>query len=283
VAQLNLVAGHPLILADEDITFGSVLRINDVSRFVFTENTENPNGVRVTSQAQRNHILGIIGNDTFSVGMHAIAGQIDRDVALVLDRSGSMASVDDAGNPTGWSDGEPAPASSRWAMAAEAAGVFLNTLQNDTVMQEKVALVTYNATAQIDNQLQFDYQPLSDSIDAYTQAYENGWTNIADGIEKGRLAVTHAEFGRSWAAKTIVILTDGLHNTGSITPQQAANAAASQGITIHTITYGDDADQSTMQEVAAIGHGQHWHAPGGVMLAQVMQEVAANLPTILVE
>jgi hypothetical protein len=38
-----------------------------------------------------------------------------------------------------------------------------------------------------------------------------------------------------------------------------------------------------MQEVAAIGGGKHWHAPNGAMLKKVFQEIAANLPTMLME
>jgi Flp pilus assembly protein TadG len=282
-AQQNLVAGAPFELPDDDVIFGTVVRSDDASRFDFTENSDNPNAVRIATSAQRNQILGVLGGSFFTVNMQAVAGQIDRDVVLVLDRSGSMARVNDAGNDTGWTDGQPAPPNSRWQHAADAAAEFLDTLQNDTVMQEKVGLVTYNGAATIDNDLTFDYSSLVDSIDDYTAAYADGWTNIADGIEKGRQALIDQGFDRSWAAKTIVVMTDGKHNSGSITPQEAATVAAAQGITIHTITYGADAEQTPMQEVAAIGYGQHWHAPSGSALLDVFEEIAANLPTMLME
>ena len=281
-ALRNTVGGQGVVLADADVVFGHVSRINELSRFDFTPSNLNPTALRVSTQQQRPHVFGILA-DNLDVGTAAVAGQIDRDVALVLDRSGSMVYVQDDGTPTNWTAGEPAPSNSRWVKAASGAAGFLSTLANDTPMAEKVSLVTYNGSAAIEDELTFTYSSLNSSIDAYTQSYEDGSTNIADGIEKGRQSLIDNGFGRSWAAKTIVLMTDGIHNTGVITPQEAATVAAGQGIVIHTITYGDDADQAVMQEVATIGGGQHWHAPNSGQLQQVFQEIADNLPTMLME
>ena len=271
-----------MILSDADVVFGHVSRVNEASRFDFAPSNLNPTALRVSTQQQRTHVFGILA-ENLDVGTAAVAGQIDRDVALVLDRSGSMVYVQDDGTPTNWTAGEPAPSNSRWVKAANGAAGFLSTLANDTPMAEKVSLVTYNGSAAIEDELTFTYSSLTSSIDAYTQSYEDGSTNIADGIEKGRQSLIDNGFGRSWAAKTIVVMTDGIHNTGAITPQDAATVAAGQGIVIHTITYGDDADQVVMQEVASIGGGQHWHAPNSGQLQQVFQEIADNLPTMLME
>ena len=64
---------------------------------------------------------------------------------------------------------------------------------------------------------------------------------------------------------------------------EAAAVAADQGVVIHTITYGADADQALMQEVAQMGGGQHWHAPDSTQLTQVFDDIADNLPTMLME
>jgi Mg-chelatase subunit ChlD len=165
-------------------------------------------------------------------------------------------------------------------MVENAANEFLDTL-TATPMAEKVSLVTYSDVADTDHALSFDYTDIRDSIEDHTQNYAGGATNIADGIEFGRQSLANG--GRAWAAKAIVVMTDGKHNAGVITPQDAAATAAGQGVLIHTITYGIDADQVVMQEVAEEGGGQHWHAPNSTVLQQVFQEIAETLPTMLME
>ena len=73
----------------------------------------------------------------FTVSSSSVAGQINRDIAVVLDRSGSMVYVNDDGSATGWTNGEPAPPNSRWVKVAQASAAFLNTLVTDTPMDEK--------------------------------------------------------------------------------------------------------------------------------------------------
>lgn len=282
-ALRNMVGGEPAVLEDSDIVFGAVSQSNGSEKFTFDETAPVPSGVRVNMQLQRNHLFRVLGRDTFSVSSSAMAGQIDRDVALVLDRSGSMVYVNDDGTSTGWVNGTPAPPNSRWAKVEMAAAAFLNTLQNDTPMAEKVSLITYSNNATLDDDLTFDYSTINSTIEYISDNYQDGATNIADGILKGQYSLLDPTFGRQWAAKTIVVMTDGIHNTGTITPVQAAQTAASYGITIHTITYGDGADQAAMQAVATAGGGKHWHAPNSGILKQVFNEIAANLPTMLME
>ena len=282
-ALKNNVAGEPAVLRDADVTFGFVSQTSGSEKYTFAENVTPPNGVRISMQANRNHLFQVLGRDAFDVSNAAMAGQIDRDIALVLDRSGSMVYVNDDGSSTGWVDGDPAPPNSRWMKVASASATFLNTLAQDTPMAEKVSLITYSGSATVDDHLTYSYANINSTIDYISDNYQDGSTNIADGILKGQQSLLDPTYGRKWAAKTIVVMTDGIHNTGTITPLQAATTAATHGITIHTITYGDNADQTTMQDVAAAGGGTHWHAPNSGTLTQVFKEIAANLPTMLME
>jgi len=78
-------------------------------------------------------------------------------------------------------------------------------------------------------------------------------------------------------------MTDGIHNTGSISPEEAAGTAAGQGIVIHTLTYGHDADTTQMQTVAQTAGGSHWHAPNSGLLQAAFREIANSIPTMLME
>ena len=87
---------------------------------------------------------------------------------------------------------------------------------------------------------------------------------------------------RDFVERTMIVLTDGLQNQGRLAKFAAADQAA-LGITIHAITFGSDADQTAMKEVAAIGNGRFFHAVDGTQLRQVFTEIALTLSTILTE
>lgn len=108
-----------------------------------------------------------------------------------------------------------------------------------------------------------------------------GFTNISGGIDAGGRVMSR---GRSldFVERTMIVLTDGLQNVG----RPAALAAAEQaalGTTIHSITFGRDADQRSMQNVANIGRGRFFHANNGAQLRQVFTEIALTLSTIITE
>jgi hypothetical protein len=85
---------------------------------------------------------------------------------------------------------------------------------------------------------------------------------------------------RPWANKVIVVLTDGIHNTGT-DPIYAANEASNEKILIFTITFALEADQALMSQVASIGMGKHYHATSGVALNEVFRDIARTLPILI--
>ncbi|MCA9187411.1 MAG: VWA domain-containing protein [Pirellulaceae bacterium] len=286
-ASRNLVAGQGLVVDAGDVEFGRASR--DVSgEFIYTTTMTNPNAVRLTGNrtgtgnAVPMLFTAFASQATYEPSKVSTAAQIDRDIALVIDRSGSMAERTEGGMGTGWMPGDPAPSNSRWVKVVEATDAFLAALAQ-TPMQENVSLVTYNHAAGVNFGLTGTYSDIENQLDAYTASFEGGATNIADGIAKG--AYTLADMGqqRPWASQTVVVLTDGIHNTGTITPEDAATAAAAQGMIVHTITFGNDANQTAMQAVAANGNGQHWHAPNLTQLNKIFNEIANNCPTLLIE
>ncbi len=54
-------------------------------------------------------------------------------------------------------------------------------------------------------------------------------------------------FNRKFIERTMIVLTDGIQNRGR-PARDAASSLAAQGVTIHAITFGNDADQSSMKE-----------------------------------
>lgn len=343
-AALNRVGGAPLQLAnadDTDIGFGIAVRTNNgTGRYSYTpvqtaevrSMSTSVSSLRVlgrrTSSSPSGNIrlpfTGFAFFGAFEPQAVSVSTQIDRDIALILDRSGSMidpiydwdlyrstsleeqrvwnrsrrrwettwvevttwnpASMETVYNTYNtqynsyWYDNGPVPDASRWKSLESAVDAFLVVLEG-TVQQELVSVATFSSSAQLDLELQSTYSPIRTLVGS---TRPSGYTSIGSGIQTGMPSLISA-FARPYAAKTIVVLTDGINNT-SPTPQAAATAVvASHDVTIHTVSLSDDADEQAMVEVAAIGQGKHYHADDLNELVAVFEEIADNLPTVITQ
>ena len=94
------------------------------------------------------------------------------------------------------------------------------------------------------------------------------------------------EYGRPYAAKTIIVLTDGENNAGDAPDVTAASLVTSYNVTIHSMTFGEslpDSATTAMSETARLGGGKYYHANTGADLIENFREIANNLPTIITE
>lgn len=297
-ARRNPVANQPLNLANSDFTFGQSTRASTASRYAFTAGGTPLNAVKVTGRRTKGAPDGPIrllfpdtlGRSTFEPEQVAVSSQIEVDLALVMDRSGSMAygwnektdtSKVPYGAPKKWSFCDAAPPLSRWIDAVKATDVFLSELAKSPTT-ERLSLATYSSDAKVNIDLTTDYTKISGGMNVYTQQFCGGSTNVGGGIDQGRLSLLKSGLTRPWASKIIVVMTDGIHNTGT-NPITAAQRAADADIQVFAITFSQEADQSRMKQVAAIGHGKHYHADSGTDLVKVFKDIAGSLPTLLTQ
>ena len=78
-------------------------------------------------------------------------------------------------------------------------------------------------------------------------------------------------------------MTDGIHNTG-VSPLTTVANAASNNMTVHTITFSRDANQALMRRVAqSTQGGLHFHADDERDLSEVFRQIAKNLAVVLIE
>lgn len=302
-ASRNLVAGAPLRLAPGDIQFGQSSQPSSSERFVFTPtNTGVLNAIRVDGRRTNDSLSGpvnllfarVLGVDTFQPVQQATSTILDRDICLVIDRSGSMGlDLSDTGDRNGQNCG-PLDTNTRFGALNTAIGDFLDEL-NRTFPEEQVALASYSstfekrcrrwtldfATADIREPLTHDYDAIRGQMDEFMQRGIGGSTAIGEGLRQGIIAITDSG-ARPFAVKTIVLMTDGLHNQG-IEPSIVAREAAAQDITVHTISFGAGADQTRMRQVANITGGEHYHADTATDLSEVFREIARTLPVLLTE
>lgn len=265
MAERNNVAGKPLKLKTEDIQIGRSER-NAKGQWVFTNGGKPFNSVQVLGdrrESSRGGGVGLFfsqlyGVDNFEPTVTSISTFMNVDICLVLDRSGSM-------------EGQPLKD------LKNAVNVFLDELEA-TSSDEQVSLASYASNATLDRNLSTNYSNVRKDVD---KLKADGMTAIGLGLQKGIDGVMGAN-RRTLSAPIIVLMTDGNHNTG-VEPIVPAREAAKQGITVHTITFGNDADKPRMAAVANETGGKTFHASNGAQLAEVFRTIAKTLPTQLTQ
>lgn len=293
-AELNPIGGKSLKLADGDFVFGQATRDSLSTRYTFRPGGDRPNAVEVTARrtdgSENGPIQVLIPNPFGTAGINstqtARANQTEVDIAIVLDRSGSMAfaSNETAGEflpaaaPPGWDFNGPVPSPSRWRDAVAAVGAFLNEL-NASPVNELVSLSTYNEGVVIDRELTSNYASIRTAMQSYSNYFVEGDTNIGGGIFAGLQSFALSQ-SRPYASRVIIVLTDGIDTVGS-NPVFAAEEAARQKTMVFAITFSDEADQATMQRVAEKGLGKHYHADNRSSLTEVFRDIARQIPILL--
>jgi Ca-activated chloride channel family protein len=299
-AAKNLVAGAPLKLADADIVFGQGTQVTEASRFTFVPNNTKPNAVRVTGQRVKGSLsgpvnlffAGVFGVKQFQPTEVATSTQLDRDICLVVDRSGSMMwTLTGSQLPSGAPDcGPPDPTRSRWGALNSAMTAFLDELVA-TPQDEHVALCSYSSNTKecgftyhisdVNSDLVSDYTAIRKTMADLSSRPVKGSTSISAGIDAG-ITVLTGKKTRPFAVKTMIVMTDGIHNLGP-EPILSARNAAKFGIVINTITFSSDADIKRMEDVAAATGGKHFHAPTFEDLKTIFKQIASTLPVLTTE
>lgn len=313
IAQANLVAGEPLLLDDSDIVFGHSDQ-QESGAWDFDPNGEPINAVRVNGRRTRtapsgsiNTLFGRFFNVfDFEPTQLATVVRLDRDLVVVVDRSSSMKLyLSDTAPTMSTSDSRfcnpPNMALTRWGGLSVALDRFLDAL--DTTPQfEHVGLVSYGGwpwspsalcgykpDSTIESQLEEDYTAVRTTMTTLSGQTWNGRTNIAAGILNGIQVLTDPTFARPFAAKTMVLMSDGAANepggsesAGSQAALNAAAQAAGEDIVIHTVTYGE-ANPDLMQAIADATGGNHYIAPDAASLQDIFEEIALTLPVMFTD
>ncbi|QEG00297.1 von Willebrand factor type A domain protein [Stieleria maiorica] len=285
----NPYANQTLALSEAEITFGVSTRLSEVERYDFGMGN-NPNAVKIESNGT-NHVPTLFPSMGVPIQIRpiktSIATKVELDIALVIDRSGSMAySTSEEADGSGpdaadddWEWGDPVPPNSRWLDTVAAVDTFLQVMEQSH-HDERVTLTTYASKAHVDLDLTNDYNAVRHVLDGYSAAFGGGGTNTGEGITKGSAAVQKKNHARPWAAKVLIVMSDGLSTTGT-EPVSAAQMAAEDQVMVYSVSFSDEADTVTMGEIAEAGSGKHYHATDGTQLIQVFEDIARGLPTLI--
>ena len=201
-ASKNLVAGVGLKLTNDQIEIGKGTQATSTSRFKFTPGGAQPNAVRVTGKRTASSAAGpvglllgrMLGVTTFEPVHVATSTQLDRDICLVVDRSGSMMESIDGSSIPGGACAKPNMSKSRWGGLYVAVNAFVAELEH-TLQEEQCALVTYSSngsgcgykfkTSDINADLAYDYADIREEMDDLSSRPVQGNTAIGAGIDDG--------------------------------------------------------------------------------------------------
>ncbi len=184
-----------------------------------------------------------------------------RDLMLVVDISGSMEAQDlQLGGQT----------ANRLQVVKAVVGDFVERRTGD-----RLGLILFAARAYTQAPLTFDRLTVQTLLyEAQIGIIEENATAIGDGIGLG---VKHLR-ERPQASRVLIMLTDGVNNAGEVTPIQAGELAAREGIKIYTIGIGAetgtssslfgprvvnpsaDLDEDTLTEIAEKTGGRYFRA-----------------------
>ncbi len=266
IGREHLVANRPLEIAANEIQFGNA-RLQDNGSYLFSPFDTPINSIRVNGRRTTGSLGGpvplhfgrVFSVNAFQPAQFSTATFVERDIVLVLDRSGSMAGqkIQDLKNSV---------------------ALFINLLQTDNTVDEQVGLATYSSDATEDVQLTITLNQITDSSNRMVAA---GATSISGGMDAGLRLMLR---GRSpeFVERTMIVMTDGIHNTGR-DPEQSAVEVAAAGVTIYTIAFGSDADLGRMERIARTGKGKAFAAVTGVDLSRAFREIAQTLNSIMTE
>ncbi len=199
------------------------------------------------------------------------------DIVLALDVSGSMQALDFLVDHQ---------RVNRIAVVKSVVAKFIEERPSD-----RIGMIAFAGAPYLVSPITLDHDWLQQNLERVNIGTGDDGTAIGSAIAAGvnRLRMTHAK------SKVLILLTDGMNNTGKIAPYAAAEAAKAMGVKIYTIGVGVrgkapipvkdelgnlhiimatvDVDEKTLQSVADVTGGRFYRATNTDSLQQIYDQI----------
>lgn len=185
-----------------------------------------------------------------------------KDIVLAIDASGSM-------NASGFdmedevSSGERL---SRFDITKLIATEFIQKRESDNL-----GIVLYGDFAFIASPITYEKNMVVDMLGYLTHGMAGQNTAIGEAIAMSVRAFKHSRA----KTKIIILLTDGEHNSGSISPKDAIKLARDENIKIYSIGMGNkgEADEALLRKIADESGGEFFSASSAKELKGVYEKI----------
>lgn len=184
-----------------------------------------------------------------------------KDILLAIDASGSM-------NSSGFNsnDDEEFKSKSRFEITKKISKEFITKRQSDNV-----GVVLFGDFAFIASPITYEKEIVKDMFELLTQGMAGQNTAIGEAIAIGVRAFKYSK-ARS---KVIILLSDGEHNSGSVSPKDAVQLAIEQNIKIYTIAIGKkgEADEALLKKIALQSGGHFYYGSNSKELKEIYNNI----------
>lgn len=185
-----------------------------------------------------------------------------KDIVLAIDASGSM-------NSSGFdTDDEISGAKrlSRFEVTKKIATEFINKRASDNV-----GIVLYGDFAFIASPITYEKEIVSDMLSYLSHGMAGQNTAIGEAVAMGVRAFKYSKA----KTKIIILLTDGEHNSGEISPKDATSLAKNESIKIYTIGIGNkgEADEALLRKIAHESGGEFFSAASAKELKEIYEKI----------
>ena len=186
-----------------------------------------------------------------------------RDLVIAIDASGSMG--ERGFNPLDRFQ-------SRYDATIELSKSFIQNRFDDNI-----AVVIFGTYAYTSSPLSYDLNSLAFMLDMGSVGLAGESTAIGDAIMESIRTLSYGKAKR----RAIILLTDGHHNAGSISPKEAVAKAKEKNIKIYTIGIGDsgDYDKSLLESIAKDTNAQSYGAVSTKDLSKIYKEIESLEPS----
>lgn len=190
-----------------------------------------------------------------------------KDIVLAIDASGSMNSSGfvKEGESFG-DDSDDSKRLSRFEITKIIATDFIHKRVSDNV-----GVVLYGDFAFIASPITYEKAIVADMLSYLSQGMAGQNTAIGEAI-----AMSVRSFKHSIAkTKVIILLTDGEHNSGDISPKDAITLAKNQNIKIYTIGLGNkgESDEALLTKIALESGGHFYRATSASELQKIYNQI----------